>query len=202
MAAKYIGRHHHHVPSANASSAHITTSTNSGSGSPSGSSAVEFSEPLPAAAAAAAHGSYSPPANELPPPQPGAALGQLCASELIPLMESEKPLVVDLAVTSAEELLHVAQAGHPLWVMTEDLHHHHHHFSSDDISIPSTFNGRSEAIDHETYFQRFPRAGVFGPTPPGMKLESSRFTGLVIMNSISLVETLMDVVSCFLVEKP
>lgn len=93
------------------------------------------------------------------------------ASRPIALTEAEKPLVVELAVAAMEELLLVAQAGEPLWVLD-----------------PHT---GTEVIDHEAYLQRFPRG--IGPTPMGLKAETTRHTGLVIMNATSLVETLMDV---------
>eukprot|EP00250_Pteridium_aquilinum_P016242 c23020_g1_i1 orf=781-3153(-) len=86
------------------------------------------------------------------------------------LSDVEKPLVIELAVASMEELLQVAQAGEPLWVA--------------DASC-------GEVIQHEAYLQRFPRG--IGPTPLGLKSETSRHTGLVIMNSTSLVEAFMDV---------
>lgn len=101
---------------------------------------------------------------------PGPSVADI-ASRPFGLTDAEKPLVVELAVAAMEELLQVVQAGEPLWV-------------------PDPILG-SEAIDHDVYVQRFPRG--IGPTPPGLKSESTRHTGLVIMNSTSLVETLMDV---------
>ena len=98
------------------------------------------------------------------------------ASRPFGLTEAEKPLVVELAVAAMEELIQVATASMSdqprLWLVD-----------------PTTGN---EYIDHDAYIQRFPRG--IGPTPPGLKSESSRQTGVVIMNSISLVETLMDMV--------
>lgn len=93
------------------------------------------------------------------------------ASRPFGLTEAEKPLVVELAVAAMEELLQVAQGGEPLWV-------------------PDALTG-IETMDHDAYLQRFPRG--IGPTPYGLKSETSRNSGLVIMNSTSLVETLMDV---------
>ncbi|KAH7445299.1 hypothetical protein KP509_01G001800 [Ceratopteris richardii] len=85
------------------------------------------------------------------------------------LTEAEKPLVVELAVASMEELLQVAQAGEPLWIAG---------------------GGATQIMDQEVYLQRFPRG--IGPTPPGLTSETSRHTGLVIMNFTSLVESFMD----------
>ena len=105
----------------------------------------------------------------------GSIASDLAATaRTFPLTEMEKPLVVELAVASMEELLQVAQAGEPLWTV------HPTHSSS-------------EIIDQEVYLQKFQRG--IGPTPVGLKSETSRHTGLVIMNSASLVETFMDVVS-------
>lgn len=93
------------------------------------------------------------------------------------LTEAERPLVVELAVASMEELLQVAQAGEPLWVAPKG-----------DSAAKS---GAFQVMDQEVYLQRFPRG--IGPTPPGLVSETSRHTGLVIMNFTSLVEAFMDV---------
>ncbi|KAH7366500.1 hypothetical protein KP509_18G081400 [Ceratopteris richardii] len=86
-----------------------------------------------------------------------------------PLSDVEKPLVMELAVASMEELYQVAEAGEPLWIMGS--------------------NG-VEVIQHDIYLHRFPRG--IGPTPAGLRSETSRYTGLVPMNPSSLVEALMD----------
>lgn len=91
-----------------------------------------------------------------------------------PLTEMEKPLVVELAVASMEELLQVAQAGEPLWAYDPN-------------------NVMPETINPDVYLQRFQRG--ISPTPVGLKPETSRHTGMVIMNSKSLVQSFMDVVS-------
>lgn len=95
------------------------------------------------------------------------------ASRPLCLTDAEKRMVVELAVSAMEELAQVAQAGEPLWV-------------------PDLASASTEMLDNQEYLQRFPR--VIGPTPFGLKVEATRETDLVIMNSPSLVETLMDVV--------
>lgn len=89
------------------------------------------------------------------------------------LTDSEKRMVVELAVTAMEELAQVAQAGEPLWVHD-----------------PSS--ACCEMLDNQEYLQRFPR--VIGPTPFGLKVEATRETDIVFMSGSSLVEILMDVV--------
>ncbi|KAH7366505.1 hypothetical protein KP509_18G081600 [Ceratopteris richardii] len=87
-----------------------------------------------------------------------------------PVSDVDKPLVMALAVASMEELYQIAEAGEPLWVMGP--------------------NGK-EIIQHDVYLHRFPRG--IGPTTAGLRTETSRHTGLVIMNSNLLVEAFMDV---------
>ncbi|KAH7366502.1 hypothetical protein KP509_18G081400 [Ceratopteris richardii] len=98
------------------------------------------------------------------PPMPMSSACPSAASS-----DVEKPLVMELAVASMEELYQVAEAGEPLWIMGS--------------------NG-VEVIQHDIYLHRFPRG--IGPTPAGLRSETSRYTGLVPMNPSSLVEALMD----------
>ncbi|KAH7366495.1 hypothetical protein KP509_18G081200 [Ceratopteris richardii] len=98
------------------------------------------------------------------PPMPMSSACPSAASS-----DVEKPLVMELAVASMEELYQVAEAGEPLWIMGS--------------------NG-VEVIQHDIYLHRFPRG--IGPTPAGLRSETSRYTGLVPMNPSSLVEVLMD----------
>lgn len=89
------------------------------------------------------------------------------------LTDTEKRMVVELAVSAMEELAQVAQAGEPIW-----------------LHDPSS--ACCEVLDNQEYLQRFPR--VIGPTPFGLKIEATRETDIVFMSGSSLVETLMDVV--------
>ncbi|KAI3823885.1 hypothetical protein L1987_05330 [Smallanthus sonchifolius] len=87
--------------------------------------------------------------------------------------QSEKLVIIELAIAAMEELIRMAQAGEPLWVPT-----------SDDSSY--------ETLSEDVYLRSFPRG--IGPKPLGLKSEASRESMVVIMNHMSLVEILMDVV--------
>lgn len=86
--------------------------------------------------------------------------------------EEDKPMIIELAVAAMEEVIRMAQAGEPLW-------------------IPSPDNS-TEILSEDDYVQTFPRG--IGPKPLGLKSEASRESAVVIMNHMSLVEILMDVV--------
>lgn len=86
--------------------------------------------------------------------------------------EADKPVIIELAVSAMEELVRLAQAGEPLWV-------------------PSSDNS-SETLSEDEYLRTFPRG--IGPKPLGLISEASRESAVVIMNHITLVEILMDVV--------
>jgi homeobox-leucine zipper protein len=156
MASKYIGRH-------------VQAGVGALSASSPSASASGLVDSLPAAALPSLGCS-----SELTSASMASDLAASTARTL-PLSDVEKPLVVELAIASMEEFLHVAQAGDPLWSM--------------DPSNPSA----AEIIDQHVYLQKFQRG--IAPSPPGVNPETSRHTGLVIMNSSSLVETFMDVVS-------
>eukprot|EP00249_Psilotum_nudum_P017905 c26546_g1_i1 orf=485-2119(+) len=97
-----------------------------------------------------------------------------CANQLgrpFGLTESEKSAVVELALASMEELMQIAQAVQPLWVLD---------------AVTDT-----EVIDRTQYLHQFPRG--IEPTPSGLKSETSRTRGVVIMNPLAVVENLMDV---------
>lgn len=97
--------------------------------------------------------------------------GDLLRSVSLPT-EADKPMIVELAVAAMEELIRMTQAGEPLWIPTSD--------------------NSSEILSEDEYLRTFPRG--IGPKPLGLKSEASRETAVVIMNHISLVEILMDVV--------
>ncbi|ERN05784.1 hypothetical protein AMTR_s00006p00255010 [Amborella trichopoda] len=78
-----------------------------------------------------------------------------------------------VALTAMDESVKMAQASEPLW-------------------IPS-FEGGSETLNYEEYLQVLPRC--IGPRALGFVSEVIREMGNVIINSLALVETLMDVVS-------
>lgn len=86
--------------------------------------------------------------------------------------EADKPMIIELAVAAMEELFRMAQMGEPLWMTSLD--------------------GTTSVLNEEEYVRTFPRG--IGPKPTGFKCEASRESAVVIMNHISLVEILMDVV--------
>ncbi|XP_074272052.1 homeobox-leucine zipper protein PROTODERMAL FACTOR 2-like [Silene latifolia] len=110
-------------------------------------------------------------------PQSGLVGGDMYASAgdllrtIAPPSEADKPLIIELAVAAMEELIRMAQAGDPLWV-------------------PSPENG-PEILNEEEYFRTFPRG--IGPMPLGLRSEASRYSYVVIMSPMNLVEILMDV---------
>lgn len=106
--------------------------------------------------------------------------GDILRSVSIP-SDTDKPMIVELAVAAMEELVRMAQAGDPLWVST-----------GNSMDLPN----------EEEDFRTFPRG--IGPKPLGLRTEASRESAVVIMNHINLVEILMDVViklNCFLISK-
>jgi homeobox-leucine zipper protein len=88
--------------------------------------------------------------------------------------EADKPIIIELAVAAMEELIGMAQMGDPLWLNT-------------------TLDGAGTVLNEDEYVRSFPRG--IGPKPNGFKCEASRETSVVIMNHVSLVEILMDVVN-------
>ncbi|KAJ7548848.1 hypothetical protein O6H91_07G030300 [Diphasiastrum complanatum] len=86
------------------------------------------------------------------------------------ISDSEKPLIVELAVRAMEELIRMCQPEETSW-------------------MPS-IEGPNEVLNYEDYIQQCSK--ILGPRPYGMKTEATRDTGLVMMNGVSLVENLMD----------
>ncbi|KAM7498279.1 hypothetical protein LguiA_022693 [Lonicera macranthoides] len=84
--------------------------------------------------------------------------------------EADKPMIIELAMESMDELWVMARIEEPLW-------------------MPS-IEGSLLLIEDE-YSRTFPRG--LGPRPQGFKTEASRECGVVMMNHINIVEILMDV---------
>lgn len=99
--------------------------------------------------------------------------GDLLRTAISGLTDSEKPIVIELAVAAMEELIRMAQSGEPLWMPTSNIN-------------------STEILSEEEYVRNFPRG--IGPKPLALKSEASRESAVVIMNHINLVEILMDVV--------
>ncbi|XP_019452814.1 PREDICTED: homeobox-leucine zipper protein ANTHOCYANINLESS 2-like isoform X1 [Lupinus angustifolius] len=78
----------------------------------------------------------------------------------------ERSIFIDLALAAMEELIKMAQADSPLWIKSLD--------------------GEKEVLNHEEY------ARLFSPKPAGYATDATRETGIVIINSLALIETLMD----------
>lgn len=82
----------------------------------------------------------------------------------------ERSMFLELALTAMDELVKLAQTDEPLWVRS--------------------LEGGREILNHEEYMRSF--TPCIGLKPNGFVTEASRETGMVIINSLALVETLMD----------
>eukprot|EP00253_Pinus_taeda_P010534 PITA_10534 len=83
----------------------------------------------------------------------------------------DKSYAKELAVASMNELIRMAGMHQPFW-------------------IKISHDGIKETLNHDEYFRQFPRAN--GPKPQGYGTEGSRGVGTVLMNSMDLVEILMN----------
>ncbi|KAG2715814.1 hypothetical protein I3843_03G098100 [Carya illinoinensis] len=90
------------------------------------------------------------------------------------LMGNEAPvdrsMFIDLALLAMDELIKMAQTDSPLWIKSLD--------------------GGKETLNYEEYKRTF--SPSIGSKPAGFVTEATRDTGMVIINSLALVETLMD----------
>ncbi|KAK7308817.1 hypothetical protein RJT34_05075 [Clitoria ternatea] len=86
--------------------------------------------------------------------------------------DSDKLLIVELAVAAMEELTKLAHVGDPLWVPT---------------------NNHTQTLNEDEYKRTFP-IGI-GPKPIGLRSEASRESIVVFMNHLKLVDILMAVMS-------
>ena len=87
-------------------------------------------------------------------------------------VQFERSMLVDIALAAMDELMKMAQSDSPLWIKILD--------------------GEREVLNHEEYARLF--NPCTGPKPTGYVTEATRETGIVIINSLALVETLMDAV--------
>ncbi|CAH9069841.1 unnamed protein product [Cuscuta europaea] len=81
-----------------------------------------------------------------------------------------RSMVMDLGFTAMNELLKLAEIGEPLWHRSVD--------------------GNGEALNIEEYDRTF--RCCIGMRPPNFITEATRTTGTVLLNSMAIVETLMD----------
>ncbi|KAK4794256.1 hypothetical protein SAY86_012250 [Trapa natans] len=120
----------------------------------------------------------------LQPPLPdfGAACGIMCSSPvMVPPVRSaggipgldrpeERSMLLELALSAMDELVKMVQANEPLWIRGLD--------------------GSGDILNRDEYLRTFPPC--IRMKPSGFVTEASRVTGKVIINSVALVETLMD----------
>lgn len=85
----------------------------------------------------------------------------------------DKSMFLELAVAAMDELVKLAQIDNPLWFRN--------------------WNGSGEALNLDEYTRAFPPC--LGMKPNNFVTEATRATGTVIINSLTLIETLMDSVS-------
>eukprot|EP00253_Pinus_taeda_P025732 PITA_25732 len=83
----------------------------------------------------------------------------------------DKSSAKELAVASMNQLIRIARMQQPFW-------------------IKSPHDGIKETLNHDEYFRQFPR--VVGQKQMGYATEGSRDAGTVLMNSMDLVEILMN----------
>ncbi|XP_078154624.1 homeobox-leucine zipper protein ROC5-like isoform X3 [Carex rostrata] len=82
----------------------------------------------------------------------------------------ERSMLLELALAATDELVKMAQMEEPLWI--------------------PCLEGGKETLNYEEYLRGFNRC--IGVKPVGFMSEATRETGVVIINSMALVETLMD----------
>lgn len=93
----------------------------------------------------------------------------------MPIMDQDKPLVLDLAMTAADQLTRMCHTSGPLWVR-------------------NTGDG-TEVLDLDEHGRMFPWPIDSKEQHMEFRTEATRDSALVIMNSITLVEAFLDAVS-------
>lgn len=91
---------------------------------------------------------------------------------------NEKAAVVELAESALQEILHMVQAEEPLWIK-----------KAVGDQPPAS------RLDAEAYTKRFPAR--IGKRIPGLVTEATRESGTVSINSLALLDALMDAVRAF-----
>lgn len=91
------------------------------------------------------------------------------------LLEEEKPLAVELAMSSIDELVKMCQASEPLWIRNNE-------------------NGR-QVLNHEEHARMFAWPLNLKQHSSEFRTEATRHSAVVIMNSITLVDAFLDAVS-------
>ncbi|XP_022881662.1 homeobox-leucine zipper protein HDG5 [Olea europaea var. sylvestris] len=86
------------------------------------------------------------------------------------MLEEEKALAVELAISSMDELVKMCQTGKPLWIRATDT--------------------GKEVLNVEEYARMF--SWAMNLKQQEFRIEATRDTAVVIMNSITLVDTFLD----------
>lgn len=86
------------------------------------------------------------------------------------MVSIERSMLLELALAAMDELVKMAQTDEPLWIRS--------------------LEGGREILNHDEYMRTF--TPCIGMKPTEFVTEASRETGMVIINSLALVETLMD----------
>jgi hypothetical protein len=91
------------------------------------------------------------------------------------LMEEEKSIALELAVSSLDELVKMCQGTEPLWIQNNE-------------------NGR-EVLNLKEHARMFPWPLNLKQNSNDLRTEATRDSAVVIMNSITLVDAFLDAVS-------
>lgn len=92
------------------------------------------------------------------------------------LLEEEKSIAIQLAMSSTDELLKMCQVTEPLWITDQ--------------------NGGKEVLNVEEHARMFPWVlNCLKEFPSESRIEATRDSAVVIMNSITLVDAFLDAVS-------
>ncbi|XP_042428609.1 homeobox-leucine zipper protein ANTHOCYANINLESS 2-like isoform X2 [Zingiber officinale] len=107
---------------------------------------------------------------DLFPPAP-AIVNPLDGAPVAHPTSADRSMLLELALAAMDELVAMAHMDAPLWIRSTD--------------------GGSETLNYEQYHHSVRRIAGMSPAA-GFVAEASRQTGMVIINSLALVETLMD----------
>lgn len=100
------------------------------------------------------------------------------------LLEEEKSLALELAVSSMNELIKMCQANEPLWIRNIN--------NADNIVEREILNFE----EHARLFQ-WPLNNLKTHSSD-LRTEATRDSAVVIMNSVTLVDAFLDAVKCFI----
>lgn len=109
---------------------------------------------------------------------PGSSMASVVPNNLhsqpnLAILDMDKPIMIDIALTAMEELLRLLHTNEPLWTRTD---------------------GSSDILNLVSYENVFPRSSNRGKNH-NLRVEASRSSGIVFMNAMALVDMFMDCVS-------